>query len=181
MKKMRLSQRGLLPAITKLLGFVLPAYPFGLNVKYVIDKINMGTPELVGDSQTPDWLLFAMVFFFVMIFPVFFGMFFASIFPSMEPCTDGVRFSYWFLIGSKVKWNEIGGLVYYPNGYVVLRVDKYGLPFLNGQYFNMMRARFIDSQLPILIFSPGLEKREELIAEIRRNCSVRVAYKKDYQ
>ena len=64
--------------------------------------------------------------------------------------------------GSKIKWGEIDSLVYYPNGYIILRVDKRGFSFLNGLYFNDLMARRFRSQLPVIILSPGLEKKDEL-------------------
>ena len=160
-----------------MLSFILPVSPFILDVKYVFENINTSIPEILGDSAKPIWLVIAMMFFFTMFFPVFFGMLLASIFPAIKVQHDGIDFSYGFFFGSKVRWNEIDSLVYYPNGYVVLRIDKRGLPIFTGLYFNKLQAGFIKSQLPILIFSPGLEKRKELIDEILEKGSPRVVRK----
>ena len=172
-------QRGVIPTIAGIISAILPVWPLILDLKYIFENINTRIPEIMGDSQKPIWLVVVGVVFFTMFFPVFFGMLLAGIFPAIKIQHDGIKFIYWLVLGSMVKWDEIESLVYYPNGYVVLRINKLGLPFFNGQYFNLLHARVIGSQLPILIFSPGLEKKEEIIGEILKKSSARVVHKKE--
>jgi hypothetical protein len=172
-------QKGILPTITGIISLALPIWVLILDLNYIVTNINTRIPEIMGDSKKPVWLVVAMSLFFTMFFPVIFGMLFANIFPSIEIRRDGISCKYWGFFGSKVKWEEIDSLVYYPNGYVILRVDKRGFSFLNGLYFNDLMARMFRSQLPVIIFSPGLEKRDELITEILSKCSPRIVHKKD--
>lgn len=173
------TQKGLLPILAGLLSYVLPISVLLLLLDYVMKNIYTRIPDLIGNSTKPIWLVVAMLFITMMVFPVFFGMMLASIFPSVEIRRDGLSFKYWEFFGCKVKWNEIDSLAYYPNGNIILRVDKRGLPLFNGLYFNELFAKRARSQLPIIILSPGLERRDEVIAEILAKSSPRIIQKKD--
>jgi hypothetical protein len=171
-------QKGFVPFVTGITSIVLPLWALISVSKYVLENVNTRIPEILGDSTKPIWLIVAMMYFFTMFFPVFFGLLLASIFPNVEIRRDGVNFRYWGFWGSNVKWEEIDSLVYYPNGYIILRIDKRGLSIFNGLYFNDLQGKVLKSQLPILVFSPGLEKREEIVAEILDKCSPRIVHRK---
>lgn len=171
-------QKGFVPFITGITSIVLPLWALISVSKYVFENINTRIPEILGESTKPIWLIVAMMYFFTMFFPVFFGLLFASIFPNAEIRRDGINFRYWGFFGSKVKWEEVDSLIYYPNGYIILRIDKRGLSIFNGLYFNDLQGKVLKSQLPILVFSPGLEKREEIVAEILDKCSPRIVHRK---
>jgi hypothetical protein len=171
-------QKGFVPFITGIVSIVLPLWTLISVSKYVLENINTRIPEILGESTKPIWLIVVMTYFFTMFFPVFFGLLFASVFPNVEVRRDGINFRYWGFFGSKVKWEEIDSLIYYPNGYIILRIDKRGLSIFNGLYFNDLQGKLLKSQLPILVFSPGLEKREEIVAEILDKCSPRIVHRK---
>jgi hypothetical protein len=171
-------QKGFVPLITGVVSVILPLWVLILDTNYVFENINTRIPELMGDSTKPLWSVVVMVYFFTMLFPVIIGLLLASIFPNIEIRRDGLSFKYWGFWGSKVKWNEIDSLVYYPNGYIVMRLDKRGLSIFNGLYFNDLQGKVLKSQLPILVLSPGLENREEMVAEILTKCSPRIVLKK---
>lgn len=171
-------QKGFVPFITGIVSLILPLWVLILNTRFVFENINTRIPEIVGDSTKPLWSVVVMSYFFIMLFPVIIGLLLASIFPNIEIRRDGLSFKYWGFWGTKVKWDEIDSLVYYPNGYVVMRLDKRGFPAFNGLYFNALQGKFVKSQLPILVLSPGLENREEMISEILTKCSPRIVRKK---
>jgi hypothetical protein len=173
------NQKGIIPAITGIISLVLPIWILFLDTKYIFNNINTRIPEIMGDSTKPLWVVVLLYYSTTMFFPVFFGLFFANLFPSIEIRNDGIRFSYWEFFGYKVLWDEIESLVYYPNGYVVLQVNKRGIPLFNGLYFNALIARFFRSYLPVIIMSPGLRKRNEIISEILSKCSPRVVHRRD--
>jgi len=170
-------QKGILPTITGITSFILPFWILGLDVDYVLRNINTRIPEMMGDTTKPLWLLIVMFFFFTLFFPVLFSMILASIFPTIEVRKDGINFAFLGFFGAKVKWEEIDSLVYYPNNYILLRIDKRGFPLLNGLYFNQLQAGPVKSQLPILIFSPGLQNRDEIVSEIIEKASPRIVRK----
>jgi len=170
-------QKGILPVITSIVSFALPIWVVILDLKYIFENINARIPQIMGDSTKPVWLVITMLLFFTMFFPLFFGLLLASIFPVIEIRRDGLNFCYWTFFNCKVKWQEIDSLIYYQNGYIILRIDKRGLSIFNGLYFNSLQARFIRSQLPILVFSPGLENRNEIIKEILGKGTPRIVNK----
>ena len=170
-------QKGFIPSIIGIISIVLPLWVLISVSKYIIENIDTRIPEIMGESTKPIWLIIVMLFLLSMLFPVYFGLLFASIFPNVELRRDGINFRYWGVFGSKVKWGEIDSLVYYSNGYVVLRIDKRGLSIFNGLYFNDLQGKVLKSQLPILVFSPGLETREEIINEILNKSTPRIVRK----
>ncbi|HNE05006.1 MAG TPA: hypothetical protein PKJ84_06335 [Anaerolineales bacterium] len=175
---MFLIQKGILPTIIGIVSFLLPAWVLFLDTKYILENLDTRIPEILGNSTKSIWLIVAMLYFFTMFFPIYFGMLLASIFPTIEIRRDGINFKYWEFLTCKAKWDEIESIIYYPNNYIVLRIDKRGLPMLNGLYFNSLQSKFLKSQLPILVLSPGLEKRDEVIREILKNSSPRIVQKK---
>jgi hypothetical protein len=170
-------QRGTLPAITSLLSFALPAWVLVMDLDYIFRNIDTRIPKILEQSDMPVWVAVVLVLFFTMFFPVFFGMLLASFFPTIEIRRDGLNCSYWEFINCRVKWEEVESLAYYPNGYIVLRIEKRGLPILNGLYFYSLQARILRTRLPVVILSPGLEKRNELIEEILKKASPRIVQK----
>ncbi len=174
---MHFVQRGLLPAITGLVSFVLPFWVLILDLSYIFRNVNTRIPEILAQSSVPVWLAVVIMLFSTMFFPIFFGMFLASIFPTIEIRREGLYASYWEFFGCRVKWEEIDSLAYYSNGYIALRVDKRGLPILNGTYFYRLQGRIAKSRLPTIILSPGLQKRDEIITEIMKKGSPRIIQK----
>lgn len=172
-------QKGVLPRLTGIIGLVLPIFVLLLDMDYILKNISTRIPELMGNSTKPVWLVVLMFLFVTMFFPIYFGMLLASIFPAIEIRRDGIKFTFWEFFGSKINWDEIDSLVYYTNGNIILLIDKRGFPLFNGLYFNDLLAKRFRSHLPIIILSPGLEKREEIIKEILSKCSPRIVHRKD--
>src|SRR5688572_25941872 len=124
-------QKGILPTTINIISFVFPIWVLILDMKYVFENIDTRIPQIMGDSTKPVWLVIVLLLFFTMFFPVFIGLLLTSIFPTIEIRRDGLNFNYWVFVNCKVKWEEIDSLVYYPNGYIILRIDKRGLSIFN--------------------------------------------------
>jgi len=159
-------QKGIIPRITKVISILLPFGVFMLNLTDLFK-----TPYQYG------WKVEVFSFLAIMFFPIVVGLFLASIFPSIGLRRTGININYWGGWGRNVKWEEIDSLVYYPNGYIIIRIAK-TLAIFRGLYFNILLAKFVRSNLPILILSPSFENRDKFIEELLKHCEPHIMHKK---
>lgn len=153
----------------------LPSLVIGLS--YLIPFLTLIRSLIFVFEEGLTWPVMATFLAVILFFPMYFGMFAASFFPTIELRKQGINVSFWEFFSVNIKWDEIESVVHYPNGYVILRVDKKGLPLINGLYFYSLQGKILRSKLPTIVLSPWLQKKEELINEILRNSAPRVVRK----
>jgi hypothetical protein len=88
-------------------------------------------------------------------------------FPDIRLVKSGLKYRFYGLISGLIRWNEIERLVNLPGGHVAVVIARKGIPLLNGLFVNKLYGRVFRYDYPILIMSPSLEGREEIIRLIR--------------
>lgn len=160
-------QRGALPFIASLFGAFLLV--LGMFV-----SLNFAIPDVMGYvSQRPfsaanlavDILANVITMLFMLSPLWFIGAFLVSLFPEIRLVENGVKYRVLVFTGI-LKWREIDHVIRLRNDYVAVTINRKGLYFLNGLYFNRLQGIFIRHEQPVLLLAPGLEDREALLQEI---------------
>jgi len=162
---MHSTQKGWLPVLVIGLSYLFPFLMLIDSLVFLFDQEELTLTVVVT-------YLAVMLFF-----PLFFGMFAASFFPTIEIRKHGLNISFWGIFSVNLTWDEIDSVVYYPNGYIILRTDKKGIALFNGLYFYSLQAKILRSRLPTVVLSPWLEKRNEIMREVIKNSSPREVHK----
>ena len=159
---MRAVQKGWLPGLVKFVSFFLPIIVLFKSLLFLIDY----------DGH--DLMINVVFLVCILFFPVYFGVFLGSIFPTIQIKENGICVYYWLMFSTFIKWDEIESVIHYPNRYIVLKIDKKGFSLFNGTYFFSLLGKFLKSKLPVVIFSPWLEKGNEILEEVSKKSLPRI-------
>ena len=164
---MRSRQKGFIPTTTILVSYLIPLGIFGSYLTFILDE----KPQVIY-----GWKVISLSFisvFLLLGFGVFFRL--ASIFPTLEISESGLKTSYWMFFRKKIKWDDVESIVYYPNGYVILKINRTGFPFTGLYYYQLMGMR-LKVRKPVIVLAPGFEEREKFINEMLQYCSPRIVH-----
>jgi hypothetical protein len=116
-------------------------------------------------------ILAALVLF--LVGQIMIGTMLVGLFPDVRVSKEGVGYKYLLFLG-QIYWNEISEVyeVTRPRlfkGCIALIISREGYSRLctKGLYHQTLHARFIGAGLPILLISPGLENRDEILNTIK--------------
>jgi len=157
-------QKGTLPLFTTFLGMFIPSIFFIYALKtllpHFVKSINAQPINIIIENTIS--LIIGLVLYWTL--PIFFGVFFSGIFPAIRITEKGISFIYLGgLVRGLILWNEIEKLRKLPYGYLALIIDRPGLPLLNGLYMSSIYGRLIRTYKPVIILSPNLKIRENII------------------
>jgi hypothetical protein len=161
-------QKGILPGLAWLFGCFLILIPiYGLSVVL---------PDLiVAANKQPNTQAMAM---FILNFSIqwlmflgFFGYlasFFFKLFPALAVTPEGLSCIYiQGVLVNFIKWNEIQKITK-RGDYVVLLLFRPGLPSFKGLHINSLYGRALGLSSPVLLLSPYLSERDEIVAKIQK-------------
>jgi hypothetical protein len=160
--------RGLLPNITALVGFLIPAGAIILYLPTAHTVIGPGASSFLDKTAG---LVFTLIFLF---FPFFFGIFFSSLFPEIKLTQHGIAYRYWQFLGGTVKWEEIEFAIV-KNDRIILGISRRGIPLFNGLYFYALHGMIFRLGLPVLLVATDAESRQELLQMLEQNspCTIK--------
>jgi len=163
-------QRGILPILVFTLGLALLVFAALISIKFGSENIlNTMGQRTLSISDLLFEILFNVIAAMFLLFPFwFFGSFLLLTFPEIKILPIGLKYKS-IIFSGLIKWSEIGSLVALPYDLIGVVINRRGFYFLNGLYFNKFYALIFRYQDPILLFAPGLENREYIISEIRKN------------
>jgi hypothetical protein len=93
-------------------------------------------------------------------------------FPGIQIVDNGIKYGSFGFFGIlhlfvlKVNWSEIKEVVYLQRGVVALGVSRPGWSLFNGLFYNRLYGYLFGIKTPIILLSPGMEKKDEVVAYI---------------
>ncbi len=169
-------QWGSVPLVTALLGAVFLTISallgVGLLVMVTHDYVSHIVSSAAAEFEAVGPMLVLSFFF------GYLGAILVSLFPAIRPTKAGLVCRVLFFQGLIV-WNEIDRIIQLPNDYVALAINRRGLSFLNGLYFNRLHGLLIHKQEPVLLIAPGLDDHDPILREIATRIRARVMQETD--
>jgi hypothetical protein len=161
-------QKGTLPLFTTFLGIFIPSIFFIYALKTLlplfVKSINAQPINIIIENTIS--LMVGLVLYWAL--PFFFGIFFSGIFPAIRITEKGISFIYLGgLIRGLILWNEIEKLHELPYEYIALTINRPGLSLFNGLYMNSLYGRLLRAYLPVIILSPTLKNRTNIIEKCK--------------
>jgi len=167
---MYLQQKGILPTFTYLLGLAI------LCVCFVIGVIAVGVAAYTSEGGLPTVAANTVAAFLIIIAVLspllLMSIFFGSMFPEVKPTKEGLWFRVLVFFSGVVMWKDIEGLaeVNIPAKCVAVVVSSTLVgSLLRGMWANAIYGIVNRFDRPLILLSPGLEKRQHVIDEIRSN------------
>jgi hypothetical protein len=154
------NQKGLFPFICNIIGLMLFVFP-----TFIILVENIY--ELADNFTITNLILQLIISLVLLSFPLTISFFLLKMFPRIKISQHGIH--YWsFLFGlNTITWDDIEGIIRYKNGYGAIIFQKRGFYFFNGTYFNMLYGMIFRIHRPILLLSPNILTRTNLIEILR--------------
>jgi hypothetical protein len=164
-------QQGCLPMLTAFCGFALVAYYFLMLVYAIVlywtRTASISFERLVESIVAVGTMALLLIVFFLT------GLFFAGMFPDIKIVREGIKFRYLHFFKGLILWEEVEGVieVIRPRGGMAFVISRKGPNFINGLYFNSLYGIMNRHDKPLLLISSGLEKRGEILREVRQRTS----------
>lgn len=157
-------QKGL-PLLISLAGLIITIFSIAIALGWSVEVVNNIKQDRAALSDTLPYAI-------VWIFPYFMGRFILGLFPSVQNLPTGIRIDKGLGFAKTILWDEIENIIERKNETIVLIINSKGLSAFNGLYFNEIYGRFLNIDKPIVLFSPSLENREEILQEIINKSSI---------
>jgi hypothetical protein len=158
-------QQGFFPFIFKFGGLVfislsLIRFLEWLPRALLHQRVRNSDPILVLLTDVPIFLIF--------------GLFFLNIFPDIRLTPDGLKYRVGPIpIYGLIKWSEIESVVQMKYEIIRIAIKRNGFLGFNRLFFQRYIGLFLHHEYPLLLLSPGLERRDEIVQEILIHSNVK--------
>ncbi len=100
------------------------------------------------------------------------GLLLFSVFPEIRLTSEGLKYRVVAIYGL-IKWSEIESVEQIKSEVIRIAIKRDGFSFLNGLYLQRIVGWYMHHEYPLLLLSPGLEGRDELVQEILTHSNVK--------
>jgi hypothetical protein len=155
-------QKGFLPLALLIIGMITIMYSLIVIFALLAKPIIFGKLELPSDFEQ-------RVLFYLVAFPLLtFGLYLISIFPWIRLSKVGLKYR-GLLFNGTVKWAEIDNLVELKGRIILLSIAPKRFFLLKGLLFQRFTGMLLGYEHPVILLSPGLQQREQILKEIMAN------------
>jgi hypothetical protein len=157
-------QRGLLPFILRLGGLVAILQSMITLIVWV--------PRALFHQNVPA--NYDPIIVIITDFPIYLvmGLLLLSVFPEIRLTPDGLKYRVVAIYGL-IKWSEIESVEQIKYEMIRIAIKRDGLSYFNGLFFQRIIGWYMRHEYPVLLLSPGLEGRDEIVQEILLHSIVR--------
>lgn len=163
-------QKGLLPISLNFIGIFIPSLFFIFGIKTLIPLyIKSIDTQPINEvlSITINLLVGLSIY---LILPIFIGILLSGLFPALAVSKNGIRYMYFGgVVRGEILWGEVISLRKLKDDYLIIMLERKGIPLLNGLYFNSLYGRLFGVSQPIILLSPSLTNRENIVINIEKN------------
>jgi hypothetical protein len=158
-------QRGFLPFIFKFGGLVFISLSLIKFIEWfpralLNQRVRNSDPVLVLLTDVPILLIF--------------GLLFLNVFPDIRLTPDGVKYRVGPIpIYGLIEWSEIESVVQMKYEIIRIAIKRKGFFGFNRLFFQGYIGMFLHHEYPLLLLSPGLERRDEIVQEILTHSNVK--------
>ncbi|WKZ50324.1 MAG: hypothetical protein QY329_12770 [Anaerolineales bacterium] len=151
-------QQGFLPFIFRFGGLAFISFSIIRFVEWfpralLLQKVRNTDPILALLTDVPIFLII--------------GLLLLNVFPDIRLTSDGLKFRtgpipLYFLI----RWGEMESVVQMKHEIIRIAIKRSGFFIFNGLFFQGFIGLFLQHEYPLLLLSPGLDRRDEIVQEI---------------
>jgi hypothetical protein len=169
-------QRGFLPTILYIVGLGIHILFIGGTLPYLFSALFVIFSEGITLRAVGSFLeLLLGMAGLVWSIPLVIGSFFVCAFPKIRITKDGIEYCTYMIFCSRIKWNEINGVIELGKGYKAITILRPGFALTNGLYSNRIYGDIVKSKLPVILISPHLEDRDVFFQQIKINQTLHLA------
>lgn len=158
-------QKGFLPFIFRFGGLVFISLSLIRFVEWfpralLNQKVRNTDPILALLTDVPLFLIF--------------GLLFLNVFPDIRLAADGLKYRIGPIpIFRIVRWDEIESVALMKHEIIRIAIKRDGFSYFNGLFFQWFIGLFLKHEYPLLLLSPGLDGRDDIVQEILTHSKVK--------
>ncbi|SRR6266508_1955651 len=159
-------QKGILPVTLLIVGMITILYSMIVLFLFSAKLIFLGKFELPSDFEQ-------QISFYLPAIPLLvLGLYLTTVFPWIRLSQEGLRYRGLFFNGT-VRWAEFNNIVELKNGIILLSISRKGFFPFRGLIFQRFTGILLRYEYPAILLAPGLEQREQVLAEIMAKSPVK--------